>query len=818
MKRILMLTILFATLQTFAQTYTYDSNNRLTKVVYSNGTTITYTFDALGNRLTKKVTGASSTTYKVTVSATPSGSGTVTGGGTYASGSTVELYANASAGYEFQRWTDGITDNPRTVTVNGNVSYTAQFKESTVTPTLLGDIVADGQINQQDLDALVEAYLNNTPVTKVTDIDSDGSLTIADITKLISLLPHDAADDITDGLVAYYPFNGNANDESGNGNNGTPMSSVTLTTGVGGDNNGAYLFGGKDNPGHISIPNSESLALSNAATISAYVKPTSWVSMNGYGSRVESGGVMCFFAKRHDRFGMVFFISGNDEGLNNFASCSNNTLDINYQSQGNYLNKWIHIAYVFTGSKVILYVDGKQVAGKDYTPNFSTMNAQDLYIGKFSDSWYPFNGAIDEVRMYNRALTASEIQQLAKYSSSGGSDVSGNEHNGHEYVDLGLPSGTLWATCNVGASSPEEYGDYFAWGETETKSTYNWSSYKWCSGTTCNSSNKTLTKYCAEDGYGTVDNVTVLKKEDDVANVVWGGNWRIPTDTEFQELIDNCTWTIVTVTGASKLLGYTVTGKNGKSIYLPAAGNEEYAGEYGYYWSASLRSNGHSTNANTLEFGDRVEVTGDIRYHGQSIRPVLSGNGTPSPPDDTDTHEYVDLGLPSGTLWATCNIGANNPEDYGDYFAWGETTPKETYDENNYSFSFPSGATELNSSYDVATAQWGSRWQMPNKDQMNELINESYTTSAWTTKNNVKGRLITSKLNGMSIFLPAADFYAMRLITYEGYEKGYYCSRTSGSDDGDSCFGLIFSSDGIGTSDTYMVSCYGYSIRPVFVK
>ena len=103
----------------------------------------------------------------------------------------------------------------------------------------------------------------------------------------------------------------------------------------------------------------------------------------------------------------------------------------------------------------------------------------------------------------------------------------------HEYVDLGLS--VKWATCNMGASSPEEYGDHYAWGETETESTYDWNTYKWCKG-----SKNTLTKYCTDSDYGTVDNKTVLDPEDDVAQVKWGGNWRMPTDAEIEELRENC--------------------------------------------------------------------------------------------------------------------------------------------------------------------------------------------------------------------------------------------------------------------------------------
>lgn len=159
-------------------------------------------------------------------------------------------------------------------------------------------------------------------------------------------------------------------------------------------------------------------------------------------------------------------------------------------------------------------------------------------------------------------------------------------------VDLGLPSGTLWADRNVGADSPEDYGDYFAWGETSPKRTYNWSTYKWCKG-----SSDTMTKYCTKSSYGTVDNKTVLDLEDDAAYVNMGAEWRMPTYDEQKELRNNCTWTWTTQKGTK---GYKVTGPNGKSIFLPAAGsrddiertnrysNLDDAGSHGYYWSSSL--------------------------------------------------------------------------------------------------------------------------------------------------------------------------------------------------------------------------------------
>lgn len=190
--------------------------------------------------------------------------------------------------------------------------------------------------------------------------------------------------------------------------------------------------------------------------------------------------------------------------------------------------------------------------------------------------------------------------------------------NGHEYVDLGLS--VKWATCNVGASQPEEYGDYFAWGETTPKSTYDSSTYKWCRGSII-----TLTKYNTESSYGTVDNKTTLELSDDAARANWGGSWRMPTKAEQDELREKCTWTWTTQNGVS---GYKVTSKiNGKSIFLPASGCRSgrslfYAGSYGTYWSSSLYTDNPSY-AFYLSFrSSYVRWYSNGRFGGHSVRPV----------------------------------------------------------------------------------------------------------------------------------------------------------------------------------------------------
>lgn len=193
-----------------------------------------------------------------------------------------------------------------------------------------------------------------------------------------------------------------------------------------------------------------------------------------------------------------------------------------------------------------------------------------------------------------------------------------NIENGHEYVDLGLS--VNWATCNVGARYPESYGDYFAWGEIESKSHYHWSTYKWCNGS--NGSNITMTKYNTQNSG---DNKTILDATDDAATVNWGGSWRMPTKAELDELRKNCTWEWTTLNGVN---GYMITGRNGNSIFLPAAGyrSRDYldrAGTDGYYWSNTLRMTA-SKYANKLCFYEDNSDWGDFgdRFFGQPIRPV----------------------------------------------------------------------------------------------------------------------------------------------------------------------------------------------------
>ena len=442
--------------------------------------------------------------------------------------------------------------------------------------------------------------------------------------------------------------------------------------------------------------------------------------------------------------------------------------------------------------------------------------------------------------------------------------------NGYAYVDLGLPSGLKWATCNVGANDPEDYGDYFAWGETETKGDY--------SSTNSATFGLTLSDLQSQ---GYIDGNDNLTSSYDAATENWGSPWRMPATSELNELLNSCTWTWTTQNGIN---GYIVTGPNGNSIFLPAAGyyrrsSLQKDGELGRYWSSTPDKREYDDISDRLGFDSSVqEVDWDYRYYGRSVRAVSgeyipgetiqlpavttndisnitansavcggnvtsdggaavtargicwsetqnpslnniyseetndgSGTGTftsqlsnlkenttyyvrayatngkgtaygevksfktSSITGTINGYSYVDLGLPSGLKWATRNVGANNPENYGNYYAWGETETKTEYTEDNSdTHRIPMDDISGKAGYDVAKNSWGSTWRMPTKSEMVELLNNC--TLEWITRLGVNGYKVTGP-NGNHIFLPAAGWRSGDAFLSAG-ELGYYWSST----------------------------------------
>ena len=415
-----------------------------------------------------------------------------------------------------------------------------------------------------------------------------------------------------------------------------------------------------------------------------------------------------------------------------------------------------------------------------------------------------------------------------------------------EAVDLGLPSGLKWASFNVGASKPEDAGDYYAWAEIEPyyssldpltwkegkEDGYWYTSYKWLN------ENLELTKYFT-------DGKMVPDPDDDVAHVIYGDKWRMPTDAEWTELRENCTWTW---TMQGDIRGYLVTASNDNSIFIPAVGawymtDLQAVGTYGYYWSANLDTN-HLGGAWLVGFGSGFvgrSSTDSAIWYGLSIRPVY---GDPAPDTiETPVPEAVDLGLPSGLKWASFNLGASKPEDYGDYYAWGEIEPyyssqdpltwkegKEAgYNWESYNWcigsrrtmtkycsnseygynGFTDTKTVLDSEDDAARVHLGGGWRMPISSEWTELREKC--TWTLTMQKGIKGYLVSAR-NGNSFFLPAAGFRDETGLIDMG-SLGYFFSSSLDTNTPNDAWGVYFNSEYV---DIYNFGrSYGLSIRPV---
>ena len=246
-----------------------------------------------------------------------------------------------------------------------------------------------------------------------------------------------------------------------------------------------------------------------------------------------------------------------------------------------------------------------------FVVNGDMVTSQDEGSSTYTNRWRGSLNALEPGKGYMYKSSVSEDRVLSF---------------GHAYVDLGLPSGTKWATCNVGADSPEDYGDYFAWGETTPKDTYNWSTYQHCNG-----SYATLTKYCTDASYGYegfTDDLTTLLPEDDAATANWGSGWRMPTREEWQELYNNTTVTWTTQNGVN---GRLFTASNGNSLFLPAAGYRYnsflgYTDSWGVYWSSSLRTDYPSIAWYFYFDSDNYSMNDGSRAYGRSVRPVRSAS------------------------------------------------------------------------------------------------------------------------------------------------------------------------------------------------
>ena len=509
-----------------------------------------------------------------------------------------------------------------------------------------------------------------------------------------------------------------------------------------------------------------------------------------------------------------------------------------------------------------------------------------------------FADGIETNNIYCKRISDETYGPLAWVDYDESQEPQEPEVGDYDYVDLGLPSNLLWATCNVGASAPEDYGNRYTWG-----SLIDWSIDK-----SCNTNEKLMADISGNVQY-------------DVATAVWADSWRMPTNDEMRELIDNCDWTWTTQNGVN---GYKVSAKNNSNyIFLPCAGyaavnNYECdAGEHGYYWSSTGENYGYYNEAKALKFDSQNRTSNFLEYrsNGFSVRPVCGGGfespapqyaqvkidkftditstsvvyhctvtedsgsdvtargicwclspGTPYIDENENNytvdgegmgsftgvitgltpgeryhirayvtngagtrysdlhyavtyesdfengHGFVELGLPSGLKWATCNVGAENPDDYGNYYAWGETEPNNVYTIDECSTYYENDLYNIygNPQYDAAATHWGGKWRMPTNVEMQELIDNCDWT--WTTQNGVYGYEVKSRSSVNSIFIPAAGYRDNEELENAGTQGRYWCGTRPDPEHQGHCHKFEDNVNVCSTEYRY----YGFAIRPVF--
>lgn len=301
----------------------------------------------------------------------------------------------------------------------------------------------------------------------------------------------------------------------------------------------------------------------------------------------------------------------------------------------------------------------------------------------------------------------------------------------HDYIEV---AGLAWATCNVGASSPSDNGNYYSWSEINTKTNYTESTY---TGKTCS-----------------VGSNIAGNPSYDAATANWGNGWRMPTSAEFNALLNASTSSSLTSTN------YILNFSGGKQLIFPRAGimdgtgTTAWTGVVSVYLADVAVANRPKTFMYLTAYNiNGIEDAGGGYAGGCSIRGVHALT-------------YVDLGLASGTKWTSANLGAVNPEDSGNFYAWGEISTKPDYTWSTYRFGTESNLTKYNASDgktvldandDIAYLTMGEGYAIPTTAQCNELI--TGTNITWTTVNGVPGAKFTNKSDSTKyIFIPAAGY------------------------------------------------------------
>lgn len=391
-------------------------------------------------------------------------------------------------------------------------------------------------------------------------------------------------------------------------------------------------------------------------------------------------------------------------------------------------------------------------------------------------------------------------------------------------VDMGLS--VKWASYNVGASVPEGYGNFYAYGEIEPKDEYRYENYVW--------------RYpdyndwdCDEWEKYFKLGATITGTQYDVAHMKWGDKWRMPTRAEWNELIDNCSFTWTGINGVTGILATSQI--TGNSIFFPAAGNmvdEKHTHDQlgCFLWTATeyeqsdISQECRNYRAN-LDATNHAANGYDYPEVGFNVRAVYGDVPAPEKPQYKvpDDSQMVDLGL--SVKWAPFNIGTDSDTRTGEFICWGELLPKQYTHSYNYKFydayndTYEDIADQISDTeYDCAKYLWGNGWRLPTKEEFEELV----TRCTWTVSSS--GYTVTGP-NGNSMFLPACGFMTYKGAPRSSYESGYYmCGdadtrvRPNGEKMLSNCVALKFTRTGY-TLNTPVVDYFskagGIQVRPV---
>jgi uncharacterized protein (TIGR02145 family)/uncharacterized repeat protein (TIGR02543 family) len=577
-----------------------------------------YSFTVTGNRTL--VAQFQAQQYTITATANPTNGGTISGNQSpYTYGQTCSLTATPANGYTFLRWTENgnqVSTNPNySFTVTGNRTLVAQFQAQQYTITATANPTNGGTIsgNQSPYTYGQTCSLTATPASGYTFIrwTENGNQVSTNpnysftVTGNRTLVAQFQAQQYTITATPN-PTNGGTATVSGNGTftynqqctlTATPNSHYSFTNWKKGNNvvstDAIYTFNVTESASYTA-----NFTQDPQYTITATANPTNGGSVSGGGTYYQ---------------GQTCNLTATPANSNyTFANWTENgtvvSTQANYQFTVN-SNRTLVANFTYVPPTYTITVSANPSSGGTVSGGGQYQQGQTCTLTATNNPGFTFdhwtrNGTTISGGATISFTVTSNATYVAYFISNTG---------GHEYVDLGLPSGTLWATCNVGADSPEGYGDYFAWGETLPKSDYSWSTYQYGDGST-------FTKYTGSDG------LTTLLPEDDAATANWGSGWRMPTQAEWQELLSNTTNVWTTQNGVT---GRLFTATNDNSLFLPAAGfysgtSLNGAGTHGYYWSSSLRTDYPYTAWYLYFYSGNCYMNDRNREVGFTVRPVRS--------------------------------------------------------------------------------------------------------------------------------------------------------------------------------------------------